>query len=234
MIAVVSPMPIELAGIRRRLRSSGQQQIALRITGVGRQATRTNWAQIVSGNPDAIILAGFCGGADPDLQPGDLHVADSYLNPEHNDSIAADQSLTRRLMASAKHCGIRTASGPSATVAKIAGVAVKRQLRKHTGAATVNMEDYWAARASRSAGIPFASVRAVTDGAFTELPDFIVDGNPGISKIAMRLAARPGSVRDVIHLYRISRVAGDNLSACAVGAIESMPQIQPQRAVVQR
>lgn len=222
MITIAAPMSIELAGIRKRLRGTGQGQVSLQVTGIGRAATTNNWARIVSAKPHAIVLAGFCGAAAPGLRSGDLHIADSFMGEGMADPIRAHEDLTRQLIESANTRGLKVVAGPSATVTAVAGVEAKQRLHQSLGAATVNMEDYWAAQVSRAAGIPVASVRAVVDTAAMELPPFVSAGGSNIAIVAVRVAARPDRFPQLINLARVSRQASKNLSTCVVGAVDGI------------
>ena len=93
-------------------------------------------------------MVGFCGGADPSLRTGDLHVASAYHNAAAPapDAIAADPGLSAAIITAAQRHGGRPVSmEPSATVATVADPAVKSAVWEATGATSVNMEDYWAA-----------------------------------------------------------------------------------------
>ena len=105
MLAIVAPMATELAGIRRAVRDPNGRGITLDVIGIGRFPATVNVARIAERKPDAMVLVGFCGGATPDLVPGDLHIADSFLGPDRSDSIAADAGLTAGLTYAAQPSG---------------------------------------------------------------------------------------------------------------------------------
>ena len=71
-------MATELSGIRRAIRDPESRGIAFSLTGVGAARTRASIQRIAESEPEAIIMVGFCGGADPGLRVGDLHVASAY------------------------------------------------------------------------------------------------------------------------------------------------------------
>ena len=179
-------------------------------------------------------MVGFCGGADPHLRTGDLHVADSFHNAADPQSapIAADPVLASAIASAAGPAATRVATGPSATVASVADPVVKSAVRASANAVSVNMEDYWAARAARDAGVPFASVRAVLDPADEELPAWIADRAGRPSGIALGLVAHPGRCVALLRLARQAQAARGSLTRCVLAAIETLAAPGPARSAV--
>ena len=213
-------MSIELSGIARALRWPNGRSITLHVTGVGRRRTQASLGEIVKREPSGIIMAGFCGGANPDLAVGDLHVARSFAGPVGCDQIAADGNLFSALSAAAEAGDTRVSSAQSATVDEILGVAEKRELYRQRGMDSVNMEDYWAARTAADAGLPFASVRAVLDASDQELPRYLT-GETGNVAAAWGLATHPRRAPAMWKLARRARTARRSLTRCVVGALGS-------------
>ena len=220
-------MATELAGIRRAVRDPQGRGMTLDVIGIGKCPAAANVARIAQRKPDAIVLVGFCGGADPDLVPGDLHIADSFLGPERSDAIAADAGLAASLSSSAKAVSGRVVAGPSATVAEVAGTGLKSELYESARARTVNMEDYWAAHTARAAGVPFASVRAVLDPARVELPGYVADSGGNAIPVALGLAGHPGRALSLWRLAREARAARNSLTAAVLAALASPSDLRP-------
>ena len=220
-------MATELAGIRRAVRDPHGRGVTLDVIGIGRSPATANVARIAERKPDAIVLVGFCGGADPDLVPGDLHIADSFLGPGRSDSIAADAGLTAGLSSAAKPTGGRVVTGPSATVAAVAGAGLKSELYESAGARSVNMEDYWVAHTARAAGVPFASVRAVLDQARVELPGYVADSGGKSVPVALGVAAHPGRALGLWRLARLAHTARNSLTRAVLAAVTSPSGLRP-------
>ena len=223
MLAILVPMAIEATGIRRELRRIPDSVATLQIGGVGQARITAAIARLADGpqRPDAIILAGCCGALDPALNTGDIHIAPSFRIPESDATIAADARLLAALL-NADAAGIDTTvvtSSPSVTVAAIAQPDAKADLRRY--GATVNMEDYHAARAAAAAGIPFAAVRAVLDTAGQSLPAGLdaAGGRPG--RIAAGLARRPARLPELVRLRRQMVLTRRNLTRCVMAAIRA-------------
>ena len=225
MLAIVAPMATELSGIRRAIRDPESRGIAFSLTGVGAARTRASIQRIAESEPEAIIMVGFCGGADPGLRVGDLHVASAYhsVGATLSDTISADPDLSASIITAARRrCNRVVCTGPSATVDAVAGAAVKLAVHEATGAASVNMEDYWAADVARAAGVPFASIRAVLDTAGEHLPDWISENGESAVRIIGRLASHPRRVPGLIRIARQVMIARRNLTCCVAGLIDTL------------
>ena len=219
MLAIVAPMATELEGVRRAIGNPHAAGVTLRVIGVGKQRVEAGIAAVAAESPSAIMAIGFCGGADPALRTGDLHVAQVFHSVDRSEPIAADPGLTGRAMAWADRSANRLVYGPSVTVDAVTGAPVKRALHAATGAASVNMEDYWAARAATAHGIPFASIRAVLDTAEDEVPAYLGDAGEGVVNVLRGAAAHPRSVPGLIRLARKARVAQGRLADCVSGLL---------------
>lgn len=223
MLAIVAPMATEIAGVRRAILDPQGKRVMTLVTGVGRQRTEASVTALAARSPDAILMIGFCGGADPELVTGDLHVAGVFLSAERIEPIAADPGLANRLEAWADGHETRVVYGPSVTVGAVASSKVKSALHAATGAMTVNMEDYWAASTAANCGIPFASLRAVLDTAGDELPDYLGDAGDGIVNVLGGVVRHPGRVPGLVRLASKARVARDRLADCVAGLLEAPP-----------
>lgn len=225
-------MAIELAAIKRSLPDPAAQGVSLGVMGVGKRPSERYIHSLIQRSPEAIVLVGFCGGSDPSLEPGDFHIARSFLSPDQSDYIDADANLNAQLVAAAERTGTRVVVGPSVTVDAIADRAAKTRLHKSTGTASVNMEDYWVAHAARAAAVPFASVRAVLDSVSIEIPGYLSSNSAGAGHILVSLMLHPSRLPSLIRLARLSRLASRSLAHCALAAIESRSPDSPALAAV--
>ena len=225
-------MAIELAAIRRSVPDASARDISFGVTGIGKIHTERYIAEIIKRAPEAIVVVGFCGGSDPALAPGDLHVAGSYLNPATGHSVDPDTDLVSELVNSANRVGLRVVSDPSATVPSVADREAKAQLYETTGAASVNMEDYWAASTARAAGVPFASLRAVLDNADLELPSDLTGSSGNVRHLLTGLIAHPGRLPVLLRLALLARTARTSLTRCMLAAINSLSPQRPAMSAV--
>lgn len=225
MLAIVAPMATELSGIRRAIRDPEGRGIAFSLTGVGAARTRARIQRIAESEPEAIIMVGFCGGVDAGLRVGDLHVASAYhsVGAISSDVISADPDLSASIIAAAhRGCNRAVWTGSSATVNAVADTAAKLAVHEATGAASVNMEDYWAADVARAAGVPFASIRAVLDTAGEKLPDWISENDESVARIMGCLVSRPRRVPGLIRIARQAMIARRSLTCCVAGLIDAL------------
>ena len=234
MLAIIAPMATELSGVRRAIDGAQRKQVTLRVIGIGRQCAKAGVAAVATQSPAAIVMIGFCGAADPTLRAGDLHVADAFYAAEGSEPVAADPALTGRLNAGAVGNDCRLVGGPSVTVGRVADAGEKLALHAATGAVSVNMEDYWAARAAAVHGVPFASVRAVLDGAEDDLPGFLGDAGGSIVGVLRGVAAHPGSLPSLMRLAGKARLARGRLADCISGLIEGTGALTADTATLIR
>jgi len=104
---------------------------------------------------NGVISTGFCGALDPALRPGDIFVASRVESLEREAGMVPLLPRSRR-----DHAG-----GMLLTANRVIGTqAEKRQLRERGGGA-VDMETAALGESALERGLPFYSVRAVTDTA---------------------------------------------------------------------
>ena len=216
-------MATELDGVRRAIGDPREKGLLLRVIGVGQQHVEAGMAAVAAESPAEIVVVGFCGAADPSLRTGDLHVAGVFHSTDQAGPIAADPELTARAKFWAYGRRTRLVGGHSVTVAAVADPQEKSTLHAATGAVSVNMEDYWAARVAAAYGIPFASIRAVLDTADDEIPPYLGDIGDGIIAVLRGVAEHPGSVPGLIRLAGKARVARASLAHCVSGLLDSRP-----------
>ena len=187
--------------------------------------------EIAAARPDAVILVGFCGGAHPDLSAGDLNLADSFINPDTNERIGAHRGLLTALESAAHRAGLSVSTQPSATVAGLANADDKQRLHHSVGAASVNMEDFWAGQVASEASIPFASVRSVFDPFDAALPEYLGHNSGHAGRVAMWALARPRRLPGLLRLARLAHIARHSLTACVASAMECPASLRPAPAV---
>ena len=145
-----------------------------------------------------VVSFGLCGALDPALKPGDLVIGEAVTDGA--DCFAADAPWAARiagLLPDAKLGRFARAERP------VASAADKAALRQSTGAAAVDLESFPVAKLARWFGVPFAVIRAVSDGADRALPPAAqvglgVDGRPAIGPVFASLRANPWQIRALI------------------------------------
>jgi adenosylhomocysteine nucleosidase len=159
---------------------------------------------------DAVVSTGYCGALDPAIQPAEVVIATEVYPSSVAARPVSGRDARRGMVAGADH---------------VVGTArEKGELRRATGAATVDMESHGLARAAADAGIPFYCVRAVTDVAGEDMHlDFNgardAAGRIRASKLvwdSLRkpVTALPELFRLAFRARRASNNLGEFLAAC--------------------
>ncbi len=172
-------------------------------------------AAIAAGRPDGLISIGIAGGLAPGLAVGDLVIGSKVAGHDCDADWVA--WLAR--------------ANPAAVIGVIAGVDTaaatadaKAALPAATGAIAVDMESHIVARLAAAHGLPFAVLRAVSDGADDTLPHAarvpLTDaGGVRMGPVLAAVARRPGEIPALIRLAGNSRTALAALAnALTVGA----------------
>ena len=159
-------------------------------------------AQTTASGVGAVLSFGLCGALDPALHPGDLAIGLEVRVA--GETFAADPAWVAALRS----------AFPGATVAPfadaeriVASRADKAALATTSGAMAVDMESFAVAKWAARAKIPFAILRAVSDGMSDELPPsaqagFRADGTTDIAAVIRRLIARPSELPGLIRTAR--------------------------------
>jgi len=207
-VAIVAAMRHELQPLARnaKRREMGGVYLyelpsaLLAIGGIGeRNARRAAELAVREANPQLLVSAGIAGALTPELKPGDvLHFREvvDEVTGEHYATIGGDAVLV--------------------TSSRIAGVQSKLQIASLYGASAVDMEGAAVARVARDSGIPFASVKAISDELEFPMPPLgkFLDarGQLHVLAFAAFAALRPKWWLPAIRLGRNTQLAIRNLS----------------------
>jgi nicotinate-nucleotide adenylyltransferase len=169
-------------------------------------------------NPRLVILVGLAGALDPQLRPGEAFAVTRVVLDSTN---AVESSLAHRDRSLDRPADDRrTPTSVVESNAPAIDAAAKTRLRTETGADLVDTESRAFATCASSAGLAWAIVRGVSDGAGDALPREIagfVDarGETRIGRVLAAIARRPTILRDLVRLARASRAAMRNASFLA-------------------
>jgi len=185
-------MEQELIGLRREMldiedATGVHPSVDFRVIGVGPDRSGSNLASILQrneSNVDGVLVLGIAGGVDPELETGDLVLADRYALQNGaaqgaGQAIRPDTGMLQSAQQAALDLSVPVFDGGSLTVDHLVAEPQEREeLRTQYQIFSVNMEDYRAAEAAQNAGVPFLSVRVVLDTAGQRLPGYL----PGLAK----------------------------------------------------
>jgi adenosylhomocysteine nucleosidase len=208
-LLVCFAVPQEAKPFSRNLRNDSVRVV---VSGMGpRNAERVVRAATIAHKPAAVLTCGFAGALDPQLTIADI----------------VFQTTDAHLAALAQEAGGRAVKIHCAT-----GVAVsardKAQLRQETGADAVEMESGVIHKLCESAGIPCATVRAISDIAAEDLPlDFnalmTADDKLSSPRLALCIAKRPQKIPALMRLGKNSALAARKLSLALTAILERWP-----------
>jgi 4-hydroxy-3-methylbut-2-enyl diphosphate reductase len=150
-LVVLAPLSVEASAVR-----SGAPWAEVHQIGMGpKRATRS--AQLVQGSAgSAILIAGFCGALDPDLEPGDVVLATELRGPTGT-HVCEDTTILEGVL---RRGGLRVRRGPIASSQRLV-IRERRRALQRSGALAVDMESAWLAPAVR--GEPLVTLRVVLD-----------------------------------------------------------------------
>jgi adenosylhomocysteine nucleosidase len=224
-IAVVTALKEEFEAVLSRARGAkfrgtfvearlGTADVALCLTGDGAgNAGRAADILCESVRPTALLGAGVAGALSPDLAIGDVLVS-RRVRDLQGDVAAPDGRLLAQALEGA---GVR--AGAFLTVARPVVLASLKSALLQTlddaGPAAADMESSAWARAAASRGIPYLIVRAISDRADENLPEYLghcvgLDGAIRRSSVVLRALAQPATIPALLRMRR-------RLLACAQG-----------------
>jgi 4-hydroxy-3-methylbut-2-en-1-yl diphosphate reductase len=147
-LTVLAPLSVEARAVR-----AGAPWARVQRTGMGpRRAARV--VHLNEGGP--VLIAGFCGALDPDLEPGDIVLATELRGPTGT-TICPDPTILAGVL---RRGGLRVRVGPIASSQRLV-VRERRRTLQRSGALAVDMESAWLAPATRAE--PLVTLRVVLD-----------------------------------------------------------------------
>jgi adenosylhomocysteine nucleosidase len=187
-----------------------QRPILLVRAGIGREAMDRATRYLAERyRPRFCLHIGYCGGADPSLQAGDMVIANPVVDSATGEKFEPPSSAIDLAETLLSEMGIRHRSAGLVTVDEIAREPFdKAFLGTQHEAVAIDMESAALARACSAAGIPYVVVRAVLDPLDYEFPDLdgAVDesGKTDGVALASRLIRRPS---DLLKLPKLEYLA---------------------------
>jgi 4-hydroxy-3-methylbut-2-enyl diphosphate reductase len=150
-LVVLAPLSVEASAVR-----AGAPWARVEKIGMGpKRATRS--AQLVQGAAGrAVLIAGFCGALDPELEPGDVVLATELRGPTGT-HVCEDTTILEGVL---RRGGLRVRRGPIASSQRLV-LRERRRTLQRSGALAVDMESAWLAPAVR--GEPLVTLRVVLD-----------------------------------------------------------------------
>ncbi len=170
--SLLDPQIIDLNGRKAWEGHLGISNVLILPGGMGPQKAADAAHTLISKGVSAILCSGTAGALDPNLQMGDLVIADWVMDAKDiNSKFECDSNWNTEAKRKAEQDDFRIANGGVISVdTPVFTPKEKGVLRKDSGGSAVDMESATVRRLA--SGIPFLSVRVITDDAHTVLPNF--------------------------------------------------------------
>ena len=237
-IVLLAALPLEVRPFLRRSRARRRRGLPwpawefalgavrglLALSGMGAGAAREAAARLVAQfRPHFLVSLGFGGAVSPELPPGALVLGESFYRFDPATRVL--DSIPRlaapwpwpELLGSLAAAGLGAFSGSLITTPYIIHKADQAGPLRSLAYPVLDLESAAVAEVARAAGLPCLGLRAITDTAAEEIPDFLAptEGEPGAVGLLEALgwlAADPRRLKDLVHLWRRSRLAADRLA----------------------
>jgi nucleoside phosphorylase len=225
---IATALPEELAALLRRARevrrrddafegTLGASRVLLACTGSGPRRAACGLDRLLAEWPVSLVIgAGVAGALTAGLAHGDVVVVAPCVRDDQGQAPGADEAWRCRAgrLGAREAVAVsvdRVATRPSERLTLARGVAPD-------ALACVDMESVAWSRTARRRATPCLILRAISDVASEELPDYLsecLDGEGGVSRarVAARALARPRSLPALFRLRRRALEAAERLSS---------------------
>ena len=220
--AKLKPMAMETVdGIPCYTGKMGKRSLVIVRCGMGADRARTAAGMMIhSWNPSGLIVAGFAGALTAEVHPGDIVVANRLF--DCNEGVDLIPTLLFPHLTAPNLC---VHVGGMASSSHVVSTTKDRiELAKRTNnSIMVEMETAGAAQEAERLGVPWAALRAISDGIDDEMPfDFagMTDqfGEVNRLRVIGALIGKPWKLPALLQLAKRSRQAADSLSSAVYAA----------------
>jgi adenosylhomocysteine nucleosidase len=172
-------------------------------TGIGQRAmSRAVNYCLDNFHPRACFNVGYCGGATPDIETGDLVIAERVVHDETGEDLACPPELVENVRKICADRNLRASVGGIVTVDHVVhGPHDKAYLGTKNDSRAVDMESFAFAKECQDKGIPFVVVRACLDPMDMLLPDLegAVDeeGRTDVAGAVKKMIQKPKTILSI-------------------------------------
>jgi adenosylhomocysteine nucleosidase len=235
-ILLLAALPLEVRPFLRRVKAQARRDLGLpawewqagaavaALSGMGEVAARRAGETLVARcRPELVVSLGFGGALAPGLTAGDLVLGESFrrYNPDTRGLQAIPTPTCPRplplLCGALRQAGLSAVTGSLVTTGRI--IHKGRQGAPLAGLPhpVLDLETAALAEMAAARDLAFLSLRAITDAAGEEIPEFLRTAGDRGASVGVRaalgwLAADWRRLQDLLHLWRRSRRAARNLA----------------------
>jgi len=195
-------------------------QVYLRIGGVGHENASKAATDFINEEVKLLVSWGVAAALGQATKAGDLVLAEQILDIS-GQSYPVHAAALQSLKYFSEQAGLTTQSG---NITETAGILVtgtsKAELHQRTGAIAADMESAAIASAACKAGIPFLTVRVISDDMHTQIPHAVSKnmntmGRMNIPGLLASLCFQPAEIASLIRLARGFKQARYTLIRCS-------------------
>jgi adenosylhomocysteine nucleosidase len=232
-IAIFGAVKEEIAGIKQAMNISdhirlgktsawpgkwGKQSIVLVRSGVGQQRAEDATLQVIDRfKPSTLVSIGYAGAVQPELNVGDLVIADTIIKEKKKGEYFPDSDWLNRAKDVACPEGFKAVVGGLLTVDNVIHDSLsKKELGENYSVQAVEMETSAIAKVAEEKNVPILSLRVISDRLDQELLDsssFLgSDGEISTIKAGWYVLTHPGSIKSALSLRSQTQIATQALT----------------------
>ena len=236
-VLIMAALPLEVRPFLRRVRAKARRDLGLpawewaagaavaALSGMGRAAARRAGETLLGRcRPEILVSVGFGGALTPGLAAGDLVLGETFwrYNPDTRELQAGPQPVSPRplplLCGALQQAGLTAVTGSLVTTSRIIHKGRQGEPLAGLTRPVLDLETAVLAELAADRGLAFLSLRAITDAAGEEIPEFLHTAGDGGATVGIGaalgwLAADWRRLRDLLHLWRRGRGAARKLAA---------------------
>jgi adenosylhomocysteine nucleosidase len=232
-IAILGAIKEEISGIKQAMNISdhmrlgktsawpgkwGKQNIVLVRSGVGRQRAEDATLQVIDRfHPSTLVSIGYAGAVQPELNVGDLVIADTIIEENKKGKYSPDSDWLNRAKDVPCLEGFKAVVGGLLTVDNVIHNSLSKQkLGKNYSVQAVEMETSAIAKVAEENDVPLLSLRVISDRLDQELLDsssFLgSDGEISTLKAGWYVLTHPSSIKSALSLRSQTQIATQALT----------------------
>ena len=197
-----------------------EKDIFLCLSGMGYESASKAADKYLSLNINALISWGVAGALDPEINSGDLVIANSIISKDKTVQTASEWNKKLSSFFSNSEQNVLNADISSGNEI-CASIEDKKNLFTNTGAVAVDMESAAIAEIASSNHLDFIVIRSVADKADTAIPEAVLKhtdnlGNPEIFKFISSCISKPKQINEIMILAKSYKKALKTLRETAL------------------